>query len=126
MLTQRWYNAVVGRFVVRDPVRFRGRSSILDLYPYCQNNPQNMVDPEGTSSWQKLWGFPFVAMGGYGMVIGFLVSDCGFPVDRHLHWRPEFLECACLELKEAYKDLRCMGEPGPITSFRGICPDRDC
>ncbi|MBC7329428.1 RHS repeat-associated core domain-containing protein [bacterium] len=43
LLTQRWYNPVVGRFVVRDPLK-AGR---CDLYVYVLNDPQNLVDPAG-------------------------------------------------------------------------------
>jgi len=42
LLTQRWYNPVVGRFVVRDP-----KGMVEKHYSYCLDNPLNLVDPLG-------------------------------------------------------------------------------
>jgi hypothetical protein len=44
LLTQRWYNPVVGRFVVRDPLKTIKHGS---LYFYCDNEPINSADPLG-------------------------------------------------------------------------------
>ncbi|MBC7329426.1 RHS repeat-associated core domain-containing protein [bacterium] len=57
LLTQRWYNPAIGRFVVRDPL------NELAHYPYVAGNPFNRRDPEGTGirDWwrrrkEKAWG----------------------------------------------------------------------
>jgi RHS repeat-associated protein len=48
LLTQRWYNPVVGRFVVRDLLRHKGiYSDPTGLYIYTGNNPTNTFDPLG-------------------------------------------------------------------------------
>jgi|GEM_PF-4867087 len=43
LLTQRWYNPVIGRFVVRDP---SGPRDVV-RYTYGLNNPLTMTDPSG-------------------------------------------------------------------------------
>ena len=51
LLTQRWYNPVVGRFVVRDP-----SDKEENLFVYCRNNSANFVDPKGLQSgWYVFW-----------------------------------------------------------------------
>ncbi|MGC8985042.1 MAG: RHS repeat-associated core domain-containing protein [Thermosulfidibacteraceae bacterium] len=56
LLTQRWYNPVIGRFVVRDPLSRRirqrggGSSSVypdITFYMYSVDNPVISVDPSG-------------------------------------------------------------------------------
>ncbi|MEM0010658.1 MAG: RHS repeat-associated core domain-containing protein [Candidatus Bathyarchaeia archaeon] len=49
LLTQRWYNSVVGRFVVRDPVRTNVgvQSTTANLYLYVLMNPTKFTDPSG-------------------------------------------------------------------------------
>jgi RHS repeat-associated protein len=42
LLTQRWYNPLIGRFVVRDPVGIED-----NFYVYCMDTPLNLVDPQG-------------------------------------------------------------------------------
>lgn len=39
------YNPVVGRFLSKDPIRFRGGDQ--NLYRYVKNNPVNRIDPSG-------------------------------------------------------------------------------
>jgi len=46
LLTQRWYNPVVGRFVARDPWK-EGNN----LFVYARDNPAYFVDQEGTFCW---------------------------------------------------------------------------
>jgi RHS repeat-associated protein len=46
LLTQRWYNPVVGRFVVRDLINF-GKLNASEGYRYVANNPPSSVDPYG-------------------------------------------------------------------------------
>jgi len=43
LLTQRWYNPIVGRFVVRDFIRERGKN----LYAFALSDPVALVDPSG-------------------------------------------------------------------------------
>lgn len=45
ILTQRWYNPVVGRFVMRDINNIE-----YNLFAYTHNNPANIVDPSGRFS----------------------------------------------------------------------------
>jgi len=45
LLTQRWYNPLIGRFVVRDPA-----SEDLNFYIYTLNNPASRIDPKGSIS----------------------------------------------------------------------------
>ena len=42
---QRWYDAGLQRFISRDPL---GVTS--NLYVYCNNSPQNLIDPEGENA----------------------------------------------------------------------------
>ncbi|MDI6783358.1 MAG: RHS repeat-associated core domain-containing protein, partial [bacterium] len=37
----RWYDPQVGRFITKDP------AFNLNPYPYCYNNPVNLIDPTG-------------------------------------------------------------------------------
>ena len=51
LLTQRWYNPLIGRFVVRDPRWRKGVSwNSVNLFLYCQGNPVINVDPHGYAS----------------------------------------------------------------------------
>jgi len=47
LLTHRFYDPVVGRFLTRDPLGYGGG---INLYGYVRNNPVNRVDPRGTQS----------------------------------------------------------------------------
>ncbi|MBC7329733.1 hypothetical protein H5T88_05160 [bacterium] len=54
LLTQRWYNPVVGRFGVRDPTATE-RWFQINTYAYVMENPLNSTDPSGQYT---LIGFP--------------------------------------------------------------------
>jgi len=54
LLTQRWYNPLVGRFVVWDPIGRGVQRKSLGVYLYTSNNPVNAVDPKGLFCWT--WG----------------------------------------------------------------------
>ncbi|MEM0010660.1 MAG: RHS repeat-associated core domain-containing protein [Candidatus Bathyarchaeia archaeon] len=135
LLTQRWYNSVVGRFVVRDFFEVEP-----DFYRYCGHNPTNYVDPEGTLRFRLIWPrfpriklpkikFPKIGIPGgirpslpiirpgliiwtdcEAMVTGFLMVDCGRPFGR---WS-EFWDCACRELEEALKIIKCMSRESAV------------
>jgi RHS repeat-associated protein len=44
LLGARYYDPSIGRFISRDPIRYRGG---VNLYGYCFNNPANDTDPSG-------------------------------------------------------------------------------
>jgi RHS repeat-associated protein len=58
------YNAEVGRWTAKDPIRFAGGQA--NLYGYLLNDPINWIDPSG------LWGFGAIATGTaeVGMSVG--------------------------------------------------------
>jgi RHS repeat-associated protein len=45
------YDASVGRFVLKDPIKFDGGS--LNLYGYVVNDPVNLMDPDGLKSFPQ-------------------------------------------------------------------------
>jgi len=45
LLGHRYYLPRLGRFLTQDPI---GQAGGLNLYAYCENNPLNKVDPDGT------------------------------------------------------------------------------
>jgi len=44
LLGARYYDASLGRFISRDPIRYRGR---INLFAYAGNDPVNATDPSG-------------------------------------------------------------------------------
>ena len=51
LLTQRWYNPVVGGFVVKDPMNKGPKVKSQKEYMYAHNNPILFVDPLGLFDW---------------------------------------------------------------------------
>lgn len=49
LLGARYYDPSVGRFLSRDPIRFRGGDPCL--YRYCQNRPTTSCDPAGEANY---------------------------------------------------------------------------
>jgi RHS repeat-associated protein len=48
MYPMRPYSPTLGRFLSRDPIgEMEGEHAIGNLYPYCDNDPVNYVDPDG-------------------------------------------------------------------------------
>ena len=62
LLTHRYYDAVAGRFVTRDPIGYKGG---INLYGFVGNNPVNGSDPQGYAGGgredSKPGGNPFVS-----------------------------------------------------------------
>ena len=54
-LGARDYDAVVGRWVSKDPIQWAGGQS--NLYVYVRNDPVNQLDPRGTDFWDELEEF---------------------------------------------------------------------
>jgi RHS repeat-associated protein len=51
LLGARYYDAGVGRFITQDPI-----GDGLNWYGYVDNNPVNLIDPEGLSIWDwRIW-----------------------------------------------------------------------
>lgn len=56
----RWYDAVVGRFIKKEPSLFGGG---FNLYAYAGNDPVNFFDPDGaeaeaiSNAWNQLWNW---------------------------------------------------------------------
>jgi RHS repeat-associated protein len=69
LLTQRWYNPLIGRFVVRDPF-YLGKVGMWDKYIYVGNNPLWSVDPFGYFS------IPSLPIGAW-ICIGCLIGHVG-------------------------------------------------
>lgn len=45
----RMYDSSLGRFMIMDPLAEKYYS--ISLYGFCQNNPVNIIDPDGKSTW---------------------------------------------------------------------------
>ena len=58
-LQTRYYDPDLGRFISQDSLEYADPETIngLNLYVYCKNNPVMNVDPNGTLSWKKFWGW---------------------------------------------------------------------
>ena len=73
------YDPSVGRWVSKDPTRFDGG---LNLYLYCDGDPQNCIDPGGLEgSWLgKLWAnTPTIAFPS-GTQVGLIIGILGIPL----------------------------------------------
>ncbi len=49
-LRNRYYDPSIGRFISEDPI-----CDGLNWYVYCNNDPVNRIDPEGTASFREKW-----------------------------------------------------------------------
>lgn len=52
-MQSRYYDAEIGRFINADDVKYLGNSGTVwgyNLYTYCEANPVNRVDPQGTEA----------------------------------------------------------------------------
>ncbi|NJC87730.1 MAG: hypothetical protein FIB02_04230 [Desulfuromonas sp.] len=89
----RYYDAMEGRFISKDPVSFLGGST--NLFLYALNNPTNYVDPSGLITLPEVWVkiekkiAPF-AVGGSAIVVGNVVTYTGlFTVGASFVMAPE-------------------------------------
>ena len=88
-LQSRYYDPEVGRFISQDSLDFADHNAIigLNLYAYCNNNPVNLVDPNGnfgisTLIIAMLIGFGVGALVGGTFEIGKQIYNKGWnPVD---------------------------------------------
>ena len=52
----RYYDAKIGRFLQKDPLRgFLRNPQTLNRYPYVGNNSINFIDPTGLEYWSNVW-----------------------------------------------------------------------
>jgi len=49
-LRNRYYDSAIGQFITEDPIK-----DGLNWYGYCNNDPVNRIDPEGTASFKEKW-----------------------------------------------------------------------
>ena len=58
-LQSRYYDPTLGRFISPDSVDYLNPDSVagMNLYAYCGNNPIMRLDPQGSWSWEKFWGW---------------------------------------------------------------------
>jgi RHS repeat-associated protein len=127
----REYDAALGRWTSKDPLRFRGGD--VNIYAYVWNDPINVNDPSGLGGdvlqgtidwWEEIEGSPChpgVKLGATLVVVGvavgtFLVNVLGqseaeecvaeIPMDIYVSpWTPPWMDCAVRRLSRD----RCIG-----------------
>jgi RHS repeat-associated protein len=119
LLTQRWYNPLIGRFVVRDPLRSKKNfsSTYLNLYWYADCNPINGRDPLGLFTSEQCYEWYLECIRGAAED----VRECILDVMGH-GWIPglETVECtltcgvACIASGPAWSGCMevCLGACG--------------
>jgi RHS repeat-associated protein len=74
------YDPAVGRWLSRDPIRFKGGQA--NLYAYVGNDPVNKRDPTGYiinyDGWQGLVGGGLIGLGITGLYLGLLSNPVGW------------------------------------------------
>jgi len=75
----RYYDPRLGRFLQEDPVKgFALFPQSFNLYPYCRNNPINLIDPYGLFTWPYTWK-GWVGLTGMGAGTVLMFSGVGTP-----------------------------------------------
>jgi RHS repeat-associated protein len=69
----RYFDAMEGRFISKDPIEFR--SGTTNLYSYVQNNPINGTDPSGLKTYQLGLGFNAGGILGTTKSIGLIFGE---------------------------------------------------
>jgi RHS repeat-associated protein len=75
LLGARYYDPSIGRFISRDPIRYRGGDA--NLYRYCGNNPVNGIDPDGCFAQVPI--LVIVAIVATVVVIGIIIGIIVWP-----------------------------------------------
>jgi RHS repeat-associated protein len=87
------YDASVGRWIAKDPIRFAGGQA--NLYVYVDNDPVNSIDPEGTAAHIGLFGL---------LAIGSIIMGVWGAIDQY------YCEKNCAEKYKCELDHKKMCE----------------
>jgi RHS repeat-associated protein len=86
LLGHRYYDAVSGRFLNRDPI---GTAGGVNVYTYVVNNPTNLMDPIGAFSFFNSPFAKWIRQRVMTHWICFLLRICHFDPDDVEEWSPE-------------------------------------